>query len=467
MSREVDVAIIGAGTAGLSALSQVRRATSSFVLINGGPLGTTCARVGCMPSKAAIQVAHDFHRRDLFERHGIDGADSLSLDQTEAMEHVRDLRDNFVDRVLSNSTDHLGAEHLIDGYAELISPNELRVNNQTIRARAIIIAAGTQPIVPPEWAAFSDRILTTDTFFEQETLPPRIAVFGLGIVGLELGQTLARMGVEVTGLELGERIAGITDPAANTAAIEAIGRDFPIWVNARGTIAPHGDALRVHAGEREVEVDAVLAALGRRADLNRLRIDRLGLPLDHTGLPAYDPHTMQIGDLPVFIAGDIVGHRPILHEAGDEGRIAGYNATQAKPVAFRRRTPLAIVFSDPNIAMVGTPFNELDPATTVIGEMPMAPVGRALIMGANRGLIRVYADKRDGRVLGATLVAPQGENLAHLLAWSIQRNSTVVDLLRMPYYHPVIEEALQAALRNALGQLECEIPTMPEFETLA
>jgi len=98
MTREVDVAILGAGSAGLFALSQVRRETDNFVLINGGELGTTCARVGCMPSKVLIQVAEDFHRKSLFEREGIDGADALSVDVPASMEHVQDLRDVFVDR---------------------------------------------------------------------------------------------------------------------------------------------------------------------------------------------------------------------------------------------------------------------------------------------------------------------------------------------------------------------------------
>ena len=139
MKNEVDVAIIGAGTAGLFALSQVRKVTDSYVLINGGELGTTCARVGCMPSKAAIQVAEDFQRRKLFDRQGIEGADKLSMDIPAALEHVQDLRDVFVDKVLSSSTDEMGDE-LIAGYAAFLEPNLLAVNDEKIRAKKIIIA---------------------------------------------------------------------------------------------------------------------------------------------------------------------------------------------------------------------------------------------------------------------------------------------------------------------------------------
>ena len=117
----------------------------------------------------------------------------------------------------------------------------------------------------------------------------------------------------------------------------------------------------------------------------------LGVPMARSGMPEYDAGTMQIGDLPLFIAGDASGERAILHEAADEGRIAGYNAARDTVTRFRRRVPLHITFCDPNAARVGTAFSALD-GDIVIGEMPFGPVGRALLMGKNRGLLRIYAD---------------------------------------------------------------------------
>jgi len=155
---------------------------------------------------------------------------------------------------------------------------------------------------------------------------------------------------------------------------------------------------------------------------------------------------MQVGDLPVYLAGDVTGDRPVLHEAGDEGKIAGYNAARGSARAFRRKTPLYINFCDPNLCALGTRFQELDPEATAIGQINFAPVGRALIMGKNRGVLRVYGDRASGRILGAEMIGPRGENLAHLLCWCIEQGLTLRELLRMPFYHPVIEEALQAAL---------------------
>jgi dihydrolipoamide dehydrogenase len=184
--HQVDVAIIGAGSAGLYALSQVRRSGKPFVLINGGELGTTCARVGCMPSKAIVQVAEDFHRRRHFDRYGVEGHEDMGLSFPEAMEYVQNLRDTFVERVISGSTAKLGDE-FIEGYAQFIEPDLLEVAGQRIRARRVIVATGSRPVVPKAWKGFRDRVLTTDDLFDLDDLPPAVAVIGRGAIGLELG----------------------------------------------------------------------------------------------------------------------------------------------------------------------------------------------------------------------------------------------------------------------------------------
>lgn len=451
--REVEVAIIGSGSAGLYALGQVRKSGKSFVLINGGEPGTTCARVGCMPSKVMIQIAEDVHRRMVYNRYGIEGHEDVRMDLPEAMEYVRDLRDTFVDRVLSNSTDQLGDE-FIEGYARFVGPELLEVEGQRIRARCIIIATGSSPTVPEPWKAFGDRIITTDTLFEQEALPERMAVIGLGVIGLEMGQSLHRMGLEITGIDAVQTIGGLQDPEVCKTAGDVLGKEFPIWLGHPAQITEEDDKLRVSAGERSVLVDKVLCSIGRRPNLDALDLDKAGVPLDERGIPPFDRSTMQVGDLPIFIAGDVNGERQVLHEAGDEGRIAGYNAVHEQIGAFQRKVPLTINFCDPNICTVGRRWSELDPERTAVGQMGFGPVGRALIMAKNKGLLRIYADKHSGLLLGAEMVAPKGENLAHLIAWAIQQGRTVGDLLRMPFYHPVIEEAFQAALYDLYAKIE-------------
>lgn len=450
MEQEVDVAIIGAGSAGLYAMSQVSHRTDSFVLLDGGELGTTCARIGCMPSKALIQVADDFHRREMFGRMGIEGGEGLSVNGADVLEHVQNLRDIFVDKVLSSSTDNMG-ENFIAENARFIAPGVLETESRRIRAKSVVIAAGSAPVVPSAWRSFGERVLTTDSVFELEQLPRSLAIIGLGVIGLELGQAFSRLGVQVTGIEQLERIGNLDDPEVNKTAIQLIGKEFPLWLGQAASIEEgDGDKLKVTAGEQSVEVEKVLVAIGRQPNFAGLDVSKAGIELNERGVPAYNPHTMQIGDLPVFVAGDVDADRPLLHEAADEGRIAGTNACLDTPVAFRRKVPLFITFSSPNIVQVGKGFSQLNPDTTLVGSVEFGMLGRALIMGKNRGTLRMYADKSTGRLLGAQMAAPYGEHLGHLLAWSIEQELTIQRLVQMPFYHPVIEEILQSVLRDMI-----------------
>jgi dihydrolipoamide dehydrogenase len=197
----------------------------------------------------------------------------------------------------------------------------------------------------------------------------------------------------------------------------------------------------------------VIAAIGRRPNIDGLGLETLGVSLDDKGMPEVDPETMRVGDTPVLLAGDANGAKPLLHEGADEGHIAGLNAMSDEPIRLPRRTPLSVVFCDPEVAVIGQRAHELDAQTILAGEVSFASQGRARIMQENRGLIRLYAAKADGHLLGAEIIAPAAEHVAHLLALAVSRKLTVHDLLRMPFYHPTIEEGLRTALRMIARQL--------------
>ena len=160
---------------------------------------------------------------------------------------------------------------------------------------------------------------------------------------------------------------------------------------------------------------------------------------------------------PIFIAGDAGNFIPLLHEAADEGRIAGENAARValgKPVkAGLRRAPIGVVFTDPQICIVGGGFRSLRPGSFATGQVNFENQGRARILLRNKGLLNVYAETATGRFLGAEMLAPGGEHLAHLLAWALQNRMTVEQMLEMPYYHPVLEEGLRTALHDVNAKL--------------
>lgn len=456
----VDIAIIGVGTAGMSAYREARKTTDRLALIEGGPLGTTCARVGCMPSKLLIAAANARHATGRLPEFGIEIGEAR-VDGRAVMDRVKRERDRFVGFVV-DAVENFPDEHVFRSRARFEDDTTLRLDDgRRIRAERTIIATGSRPSVLPQFEAAGDLLATSDDLFYWDDLPESVAVFGAGVIGLELGQALHRLGVRVRLFGKDCLVGPLSDPEVRGAAIRTIGDEVPAALDAEGVdISRDGDAVvvRFTAGgeEREERFDRLLAATGRRPNLDDLGLENTSLELDDKGVPACDPLSTRCGDAPIFIAGDADTRLPLLHEASDDGRRAGGNAAAWPRVTRRsRRTPLTIVFSDPEIAMVGQSHAELTEAGVdfAIGEVSFEDQGRSRVLLVNRGLLRVYGEHGTGLLLGAEMLAPAGEHLAHLLAWSIACRMTVGEMLQKPFYHPTIEEGLRTALRECLNAL--------------
>jgi dihydrolipoamide dehydrogenase len=455
----VDVAVIGAGTAGLSAYRAAKLHDKRVLLIEGGPYGTTCARVGCMPSKlliAAAEAAHMIAQAPGFGVH----AGPLRIDGRAVMARVRAERDRFVGFVL-DGVERIPQADRMRGHARFLDARTLLIGEHTrVIAERIVIATGASPQLPDSLRLLGERLVTSDDIFEWDDLPESVAVIGTGVIGLELGQALHRLGVRVALFGRGDKLAQLSDPAIRTAAMNCLGSELDLRVNTTVLdVKRDGNTVVVHwrdatGKERSERYCYVLAATGRVPNVKQLGLDHAGLAMNESGVPLSDPHTMQCGDSTVFIAGDAANDMPLLHEAVDQGRIAGDNAGRYPDVQpGLRRTPLAIAFTDPQIATVGRPFKTLQAHRYVIGAVSFDNQGRSRVMRQNCGMLHIYASHDSGCLLGAEMVGPRAEHLAHLLAWACQDGMTVAHMLEMPIYHPVIEEGLRTALRDARQKL--------------
>jgi dihydrolipoamide dehydrogenase len=448
----IDVAIIGAGTAGMSAYRAALAHTPSVLVVEGGPYGTTCARVGCMPSKLLIAAAEAAHAASHAGAFGVN-AGPVQIDGAAVMKRVREERDRFVGFV-TDTVEHWPDAHRLRGHARFLDNHTLQVDDHTrVQARRIVIATGSSANVPAPWrAAAGERLLINDDVFAWQTLPKSVAVLGAGVIALELAQALHRLGVRVRLYGRSGRLGPLTDPALQALTCRVFAQELPLQMNAKDLqLHRDGDAVLVRVGDDAQRFEWVLAASGRQPNLQGLDLARTNLPLGPGGVPLFDPHTGQIGDSTVFIAGDVNGEREILHEAADEGRIAGDNAGRF-PHLHRhpRRAPLAVVFSDPQIMTAGHSHAALTRAGTdfASGMVSFEDQGRSRVIQKNQGALHVYGERGSGRFVGAEMLGPAAEHLGHLLAWSIQRGDTVQQMLDSPFYHPVIEEGLRTALRD-------------------
>ena len=462
----VQVAVIGAGSAGLSAYRAAKQKTDSVVLIEGGSYGTTCARVGCMPSKLLIAASEVGHNAAHTEPFGIVIDGQISIDGKKVMQRVRDERDRFVSLVV-DTVDEIDEQDKLMGNVKFVTDTQLQLGDHTIvNAQRIVIATGSRPAYPSAWHELGDKLIVNDDLFDWQDLPKSIAVFGPGVIGLELGQALHRLGVKVLMFGMGGKVGPFTDPEIMAYAEKTFSHEFYLDADAKvNNMQLNGELVEItyidKQGKEQIkQVEYVLAATGRRPNVDNLGLDKIGIELDDRGVPVADPNTMQTSISSIFIAGDASNQVPLLHEAADQGKIAGNNAgIYPKVRAGLRRSALAAVFTDPQLAMVGLSYQQVTEKLGgcdcfETGSVSFENQGRSRVMLKNKGLLHIYGEQGTGRFLGAEIIGPQAEHLAHLLAWAHQNRMTISQMLEMPFYHPVIEEGVRTALRDLNAKLK-------------
>ncbi|MFT6987355.1 MAG: dihydrolipoamide dehydrogenase [Psychromonas sp.] len=463
---KVEVAVIGGGTAGLAAYRAAKEKTDSVVLIEGAQFGTTCARVGCMPSKLLIAAADAAHNAAHTAPFGVFIDGEIRVDGQKVMQRIRDERDRFVGFVV-DAVEGIPAHDKLLGNATFTSETQLQIGDHTLLdAQRVVIATGSRPIYPGIWNELGDKLIINDDVFNWTDLPKTIAVFGPGVIGLELGQSLHRLGVKVLMFGMGGQVGPFTDPSVMAYAQKTFSEEFYLDADAHvKTMLRKGELVEItyldkQGEEQVVEVEYLLAATGRFPNIDKLGLDKITIEKDARGVPIADPFTMQTSVPSIFIAGDASNQIPLLHEAADQGKIAGSNAAVYPNIRVGlRRSPIAAVFTDPQLAMVGLTHKQVSAKYTgcncfETGTVSFEGQGRSRVILKNRGLLNIYGEHGTGRFLGAEMIGPQAEHLAHLLAWAHQNRMTIAQMLEMPFYHPVIEEGLRTALRDLNAKLK-------------
>ena len=286
----VDVAVIGGGTAGLGSFRAAKAHTGSVVMIEGGPYGTTCARVGCMPSKLLIAAAESVHQIEKAPAFGVHPQGDIVINGREVMDRVKFERDRFVGFVLEG-VDEIPEQDKISGYAKFLDDNTLQIDDHTVvTAKRIVIATGSRPAYPAVWNELGDRLIINDDVFSWDDLPESVAVFGPGVIGLELGQSLHRLGVKTKLFGLGGQVGPVTDPEIMAYADRAFNEEFyldaDVKIESMTRITTESGEDRVEIqfinkqGELETSVvQYVLAATGRRPNTDKLgSLTRMGAP---------------------------------------------------------------------------------------------------------------------------------------------------------------------------------------------
>jgi dihydrolipoamide dehydrogenase len=451
-----DVAIIGAGTAGLAAERAARGAGASTILIDEEFSGTTCATVGCMPSKLLIAAACAAHSVRCAPTFGV--LASATVDGAAVMARVRHERDSYA-AAMRKRIEQLPEGVALKGKARFVDDSTLMLaDGGRVKAGAFVIATGSHPAIPESFAAVRERILTNETIFELPELPESLAVIGAGPLGLELAQAMGRLGVSVVLFDEKTTLGGVEDDAIASCMQAAFKHDFDLRLGVKiNAERVEGRVLIRWTGQSRGErsFDRVLLAVGRPPNLEALQLAATGLTLDERGVPVFDRETMRCGASAIFIAGDADAHLPVLHEALAEASIAGHNAATFPDVTPQRRSiPFCIMFTDPPLALIGRHSQE----GLIWGESDYRDQGRAKVEARAQGLARIYARRNDAVLTGAVLFCPGADHLGHLLAWAIDEGLNAGEVLARPFYHPTLEEGLKTALRQICEGAKVQLP---------
>lgn len=453
-----DVIVIGGGSAGYAAARTARDAGADVAIVDQGPLGGLCILRGCMPTKAMLrsaEVAALFRRAKEFGLSPVSAQADLSAIVNRKDRLVREFADYRIQQLQDPKFT------LYQSRAVFLSPHEITVGDTVLSADSFILATGSRPSEVQIPGLAQAGYLTSDTILDLRTQPGSLIVLGGGAVALELGQFFARLGTKVTILQRGRTLLSEMDEDVGCALEASLIDEGIEVVTGVQLLRVTSDAIEktvwaIKDGEERSYVgNEILQALGRRPNIEGLRLDLAEVTVD--GGRIVVDGMMRTSQVHIYAVGDVNDVSPIVHLAIQQGEIAAYNATHADQPAktIDHRLDAEVVFTDPQVAVLG--LNETcaraEEIPYLTASYPFIDHGKALCLGATQGFVKLLAAPQTGEILGAQIVGPEAGELIHELIAVMYYHGTAADLMRMPHYHPTLAEIVTYPAESIVERL--------------
>ena len=433
MSGRYDLVVVGGGTAGIVASQYAAGLGARVALVERDVPGGDCLFTGCIPSKSLLAAAGLAQAMRRADRVGLEPVDPR-IELGRVMEHVRRAIDLAGRPDTPAALERRGVE-VIQAKARFAGPGAIDAEGRELRWRAAVIATGSAPRLPDGLDLAGADPLTTETVWNLEELPARLAVVGGGPTGVELAQAFARLGSQVTIVEIDKRLLPGFDDEAGALVAAALERD--------------GVSVRTNASVEPTSFDSVLVAAGRRSSTEGLGLEAVGVELDDRGFIRADRHLRTTGDR-IWAAGDVLGGLQFTHVAGHQGAAAALNALLRARRTYSPRAVPRVVFTDPEVLAVGS---DEESARGELGRDPVvlrhdfAESDRAITEGRTTGLAKLVCDRR-GRLLGATIVAPAAGEQAATLGSLVRERRKVTGLAETIHAYPTWSEGAARAAES-------------------
>ncbi len=461
MARSYDFVVIGGGSAGYNAAHTAAGLGRRVAVVDGARrLGGLCILRGCMPSKTLIYSAEVLHLAQRGAEFGLRiprAAADMPAVQARKKRIIRTFADHRAQQLRS------GAFDLVRGWARFVDPHTIELEGgRRIRAARFLISTGSRVCVPPVPGLAEASSWTSDDILDLDFKPRSVLVLGGGIVGCELAQFLGRIGTRVTVIQRSSRLigehskeaAGVVRQAFSNEGIEVL-TGCEITGIRRGA---GGVSVAFRCGRRVLtrRADHLLNALGREPDTSRLGLAAAGVRVAPDGQILIN-RWQQTSAANIYAAGDCCGPHEIVHLAVQQGNLAARHAAGQKGLKpLDDAALLCVIFTDPQVASIGWRERDLvkKGVQFLSASYPFDDLGKSILMEANHGFVRVLADARSGRILGAEIVGKDAGELIHSFSTPLSMRAKVADMLHAPWYHPTLSEIVTYPLEELQHRLD-------------
>ena len=455
MTTHLDAIVIGSGQAGPSLAVRLANAGMQVALIERRRLGGTCVNDGCMPTKTMVASARAAHVARHAAQWGVNIGGPVSVD----MRAVKARMDAVVMQSVGNLTAWLEGTkgvRLIHGHARFSGAHAVEVNGEVLEAPKIFVNTGGRAVLPP-WPGIEDvPVLTNSSVMALDTLPEHLVIAGASYIGLEFAQAYRRFGSRVTVIDVTDRPIAREDEDVSRAVqsiLEGEGVRFVLGAKDVRVEKLDNGRVRLRLGSNgsatAVEGSHLLAAVGRRPNTDDLGLDRAGIATDARGFITVDDELRTNVD-GVWALGDVNARGAFTHTSYHDHEIVAANLLDGESRRVGDRIPVYALFTDPPLARIGMNVTQARASgrPALIGTMPMTRVGRARERGETQGFMQVIVDAQSERILGATLLCIEADEVIHTLLAVMQADVSYRVIRRGMPIHPTVSELLPTLLSD-------------------
>ncbi len=452
MSTQFDAIIIGTGQAGPPLAGRLTTAGMKVAIIERKLFGGTCVNTGCTPTKTLIASAYAAQLARRAAEYGVVVGDSVGVDMKAIMARK--------DAVSGKSRE--GVESWLkgmkncavyEGHARFVSPDEVRVNDDTLVSERIFINVGGRAIVPDMPGVDKVPYLTNSTILELDALPRHLVIVGGSYVGLEFAQMYRRFGSEITVVEKGSRLVQHEDEDVSEAVREILEREgIAVRCNAECiSFSPHGEDVAVSVdcteGEPEVIGSHALLAVGRRPNTDDLGLENAGVATDKHGYITVDDQ-LRTSVPGIWALGDCNGKGAFTHTSYNDFEIVAANLFDDQPRRVSDRITAYALYTDPPLGRAGKTEAEARKSgrQVLVGTRPMTRVNRAVEKGETQGFMKVLVDAESNQILGAAILGTGGDEAIHCILDVMYAKAPYSTMQRAVHIHPTVSELIPTIL---------------------